>query len=501
MFDLSILGVTPGFDGVSFRYPDFERVTSQSERRSYEDIDSDLFALDASMTSVVQLVRVNGNQHVHTWIGLYRPLKESRNSDRIGGYVGVGIWLVDRVCEASALVRLFEAVHDMTAERLIRGGVFVSGLGALTPGDFIDLAPLANDVAIGLIPLLRERPVPGVNGNRCIIMPDADETTWASAIDRIQRSRMFVDPARWLVGAGPRVTQSARAHGRLTVVFLARFVELDDALRKRPVVEPSPPRTETEIRGRTAETPPPRRPSTSIVPVAPPRAVIPTEPTHRTMEIVDTMPESDPNIIRSVAVVARDVKTVLTVTERMEKDILDICREVERIKCSNGKLDLRKFYKTAGPALILFITVFLAAIVIGKLILDDPAQKRAASSTGSGTSPGGTAGTNGGTGGATTKGAGPDGMAAGEVSPPKPDQPQLREEAKESTSLSVDRRKYEESIRLCEAVMNAASSTTPGSRTHVDQGNRSATGTSGNVNSRQNDILAICNNLLGMRIQ
>lgn len=492
MFDLSILGVTPGFDGVSFRYPDFDRVTSQGERRPFENIDSDLFALDASMTSVVQMVRVTGNQHVHTWIGLYRPLRESRNSDRIGGYVGVGVWLIDVVCEAPSLVRLLVSVQDMIAERLIRGGVFVSGLGALTPGDFIDLTRRANDVAIGLIPLLRERPYPGTSANRCVILPDEDEATWASAIDRIQRSRLFVESARWLVGAGPRVAQSARAHGRLTVDSLARFEELDDELRRLPTVEP-PPRAEIAPRGRTAETPPPRRTSTSIVPVAPPRGGVPIEPPQRAREIVDTMPESDPAILRSVTVIAYDVKTILKVTERMENDILDICREIERIKCSNNKIDLPNLYRRYAPKLLLFGAVFATVLTGGLFMMRQTEQQKPVSTQ----QPGGASGTGtgnpAGVGGAGTAGAHNEAPQGNDTTPPKQITAPAKEEVKDAASLLVDRRKYDDARNTCDAFFISQPTTAQQNKILTEQIARNT------IAKQHNDLMSICSNLSGMK--
>ena len=492
MFDLSILGVTPGFDGVSFRYPDFDRVPSQGERRPFENIDSDLFALDASMTSVVQMVRVVGNQHVHTWIGLYRPLRESRNSDRTGGYVGVGVWLIDVVCEAPALVRLLVSVHDMIAERLIRGGVFVSGLGALTPGDFIDLTPSANDVAIGLIPLLRERPYPGTSANRCVILPDEDEATWASAIDRIQRSRLFVESARWLVGAGPRVTQSARAHGRLTVDSLARFVELDDELRRLPTLEPLP-RAEIAPRGRTAEASPPQRTSTAIVPVTSPRGGDRIEPAQRAREIVDTMQESDLAILRSMTVAARDIKTILKITERMENDILDICREIERLKCTKNKIELPSLLKKTWPTLLLFCAVFATVLIGGMFLMKETALQKPRNNQQQGMTNGTGTANPAGVGGVGTAGPAHEATQGTDTNPIKQITAPTKEEAREATSLLVDRKKYDDARNVCDTLMSSQSAANQQSKVLNEQIARMI------ITRQFNDLMNVCSNLSGMK--
>jgi hypothetical protein len=58
------------------------------------------------------LFRRTVDQHLVTWIGLYRPAREM-GYDRPGGFYGAGVWLVDHVADAKLLVDLLREITSV----------------------------------------------------------------------------------------------------------------------------------------------------------------------------------------------------------------------------------------------------------------------------------------------------------------------------------------------------------------------------------------------------
>ena len=314
MFDLVILGATPDFDGRTFRCPGFIPMAHSANTASYEGLDSDVVALTTDVRLVHQIVRVPAGQRVHTWVGRYRPLRESSTSGRLGAYVGVGVWLLDSIGDTHRLLDLLDETEGVVDARLIRDDMFVNRLGVLKSNDLQTVAHGAASFEATLEPYKVTR-LDGVSTTRCILLPDDADETWDEAVDRILRHPCHPrDATRWLVGQGRAFETAVARKGRLSIERLADFAATDEARRRKLPAEPKRPTTLVQTTA-SREIPDDARRD------PPPRAAHPTATASEPKQDDDQHMALDLSHMRLLPDLSRDVATSLHMLRRIENDM------------------------------------------------------------------------------------------------------------------------------------------------------------------------------------
>ncbi|PWF55730.1 hypothetical protein [Massilia glaciei] len=120
MLAISIMGVTPGLEVVTFGKLPFPLVDS------WITISTSELVVQPSQSAYVVTRRIV-DRHLLTWIGYYRSAFAIGGS-RDGGYYGAGIWLVDHQVPGEAVVNLLPLLADQVNRLAMSNGRFVRRL-------------------------------------------------------------------------------------------------------------------------------------------------------------------------------------------------------------------------------------------------------------------------------------------------------------------------------------------------------------------------------------
>jgi hypothetical protein len=254
MFAISLIGVTPEFEIVSFGKLPFQLaddwiIVSPGEVEL------------AKGQSLYLVSRRQVDQYTLTWIGLYRYAKEL-GGNRTGGYYGAGIWLVDQVASGNHVVKLLALLAEQVNLLAMQNDQFLRPLSSIQehirfPKIEIDQVKqsrtnLTNGCGLNIDNFARAYLDFSEIGN-------ALNMGWF--VDWIQIGTNFTEYGRVLLSADSFVSASVKRLGRLTFVTPqaliqhmpslvdTNFKQLENAIQKLTDTE----KTLLELRSKNTE--------------------------------------------------------------------------------------------------------------------------------------------------------------------------------------------------------------------------------------------------------
>jgi hypothetical protein len=170
---------------------------------------------------VLVLNRRQINDHVATWVGLYRPAREI-GYDRPGSFYGAGAWLIDQVADVTILIETLKNLADQLQALAMNGERFVKRIvdihSQLVPPDQIsNLSSSLSNVAAGC----------NVSGETIFI---ATNNSYSEVLNWAQQAQSASKFSRIIIGSPNQAPELAS--GSSIQIFSGLTFAIDAAYQK-----------------------------------------------------------------------------------------------------------------------------------------------------------------------------------------------------------------------------------------------------------------------------